>query len=143
MGAACEALLFLASRAQLTAEVIRPALAAYHIVVSDRYSLATLAYQGYGGGLDLEELTRADRLATGGLEPDLTLVLDLPVAEALARRTGPADRMESRDLAYHERVRTGFLREAGQRPGRIRVVDASPPVAEVQEQIRLEVATVL
>jgi dTMP kinase len=133
MGVACEALLFMASRAQLTAEVIRPALEAGQVVVSDRFTLANIVYQGHAGGLDPRQVAEAGRLATGGLEPDLTLVLDLPVELALARRGRPADRMEGRyDPAQ---VRDGFLVEARRRPERIRIVDAGPPVAIVHEQI--------
>jgi dTMP kinase len=140
---ACEALLFMSSRAQLVAEIIRPALDAGRIVVSDRYLLANVVYQGHAGGLDPEELWTAGRLSTGGLEPDLTLVLDLPLDVARLRRTGPADRVESRDAAYHRRVREGFLREAQRRADRIRVIDASPPVAVVHQHIIEEVTRVL
>src|SRR5262249_15093526 len=135
----CEALLFMASRAQLTAEVIRPALDAGQVVVSDRFLLANVVYQGHAGGLDPDKLWEVGRLATGGLEPDLTLVLDLPLEAARARRQGPADRVESRATNYHVRVREGFLAEARRRPERIRVVDASQPVEVVQECIRKEV----
>jgi dTMP kinase len=141
MGTACEALLFMASRAQLTDEIIRPALAAGHVVVSDRYTLANIVYQGHAGGLDPALLREAGRLATGNLVPDLTLVLDLPVAEAQARRGRPADRMEGR---YDEvQLREGFLREARSFPNRIRVVNASGPVAFVQEQIIKEILPLL
>jgi len=143
MALPCEALLFMASRAQLTAEIIQPALAKGHVVVSDRYTLANIAYQGYGGGLEPEALHQVGALATGGLEPDLTLVLDLPVDAALARRRGPADRVESRDAAYHARIREGFLIEAQRCPQRIRVVDASLPPAVVHDRICEEVAHVL
>jgi dTMP kinase len=139
----CEALLFMASRAQLTAEVIRPALAAGHVVVSDRYTLANLVYQGFAGGLDMGLLTAASRLATGGLEPDLTLVLDMPVEAAAARRGRQADRLESRGPAYHERVRQGFCQAAREFPGRIHVVNASGSVPEVHAQIVREVAAIL
>jgi dTMP kinase len=139
----CEALLFMAGRAQLTSEVIRPALEAGRGVVADRYLLANVVYQGHAGGLDPELLWAVGRLATGGLEPDLTLVLDLPVEQAVARRAGPADRVEGRDLAYHARVREGFLAEARRRPDRVRVIDAGPPVEVVQEAIRREVARIV
>src|SRR5438093_8178712 len=86
MSLPCEALLFMASRAQLTAEVIRPALAAGRTVLCDRFLLANVVYQGHAGGLEVERLWDLGRFATGGLEPDLTLVLDLPVEAALARR---------------------------------------------------------
>jgi dTMP kinase len=140
---ACEALLFMASRAQLVEEVIRPALAEGQTVVCDRYLLANVVYQGHAGGLDVELLWQAGRLSTGGLGPDLTVVLDLPVAEALARRGRPADRLEGRPLDYQERVRRGFLAEAARRPDKVRVVDARPGVEVVQEAVRREVARAL
>lgn len=139
----CEALLFMASRAQLVAEVIRPALDARRAVVCDRFTLANVVYQGHAGGLDPRQLGDLGRFATGGLEPDLTLVLDLAPEAALARRRRPPDRVESRDAGYQARVREGFLAEARLRPGRIRVIDASPPVEAVHERIREEVARVL
>jgi dTMP kinase len=136
MALPCEALLFMASRAQLTAAVIRPALDAGRTVVADRYLLANVVYQGYAGGLDPDQLWQIGRLATGGLLPDLTIVLDLPVEMALARLTGPADRMESRDIAFHNRVREGFLAEARRHPDTIQVVDADQPIQKVHERIR-------
>jgi dTMP kinase len=143
MSLACEALLFMASRAQLTAEVIRPALDAGRVVVADRFLLANVVYQGHAGGLDPERLWDIGRLATGGLEPDLTIVLDLSPEEARRRRGRPADRMESRADDFYERVRTGFLTEAHRRPDRITVVDAARPVEEVRTQICQEVARVM
>jgi dTMP kinase len=140
---ACEALLFMASRTQLVAEIIRPALARGEIVVCDRFVLANVVYQGHAGGIDPAVLWSVGRLATGGLEPDVTLVLDLAVECARARRKRPADRIENRDEAFQERVRAGFLTEARSRPERIRVVDASASVEEVQERICQEVAGVL
>jgi dTMP kinase len=136
MSVASEALLFMASRAQLTAEVIRPALEAGRTVVADRYLLANVVYQGHAGGLDPDQLWEIGQLATGGLMPDLTFVLDLPAEVALSRRTGPADRVESRDLAYHTRVREGFLAEARRHPDIIQVVDATPPIQKIHERIR-------
>jgi dTMP kinase len=135
MALLCEALLFMASRAQLTAEVIRPALDAGRAVVADRYLLANVVYQGHAGGLDPQQLWDIGRLATGGLEPDLTVVLDLPLDLALARRSRPPDRLESRAAAFHERVRAGFLLEAKRRPDRIQVVDADQPIEAVHEQV--------
>jgi dTMP kinase len=143
MSLACEALLFMASRAQLTAEIIRPALAAGRAVVADRYLLANVVYQGHAGGLDAALLWQIGRMATGGLEPDLTLVLDLPAEIALSRRSGPPDRMESRDAAYQARVREGFLAEARRMPEKIRVIDAARPREVVHEAICKEVSRVL
>jgi dTMP kinase len=143
MTLACEAFLFMASRAQLVAEVIRPALEAGGIVVCDRYLLANIVYQGHGGGLDPQVVWDIGRLATSGVEPDLTVVLDLPVDAARRRRDRRADRLESRNHAYQERVRDGFLAEAQRRSDRIRVIDASPCVEVVQDLIRQEVDRVL
>jgi dTMP kinase len=139
----CEMFLFMASRAQLTAEVIRPALEAGRAVVADRFLLANVVYQGHAGGLDPEKLWEVGRLATGGLEPDLTIVLDLPLDVASARRSGPADRVESRDAGYHARVREGFLAEARIRPECIRVIRADQPAEMVHQQICQEVARVV
>jgi dTMP kinase len=139
----CEALLFMASRAQLIAEVILPALEAGQIVLSDRFLLANVVYQGYAGGLDVERLSEVGRFATGGLEPDLTIVLDLPPEQAALRRGRPGDRIESRGAEYHSRLRRGFRTEAERHPERIRILDAAPPVSVVQDAIRREVASVL
>jgi dTMP kinase len=140
---ACEAFLFMASRAQLTAEVIRPALDAGRAVLTDRYTLANVVYQGHAGGLDPAKLWDIGILATGGLEPDLTVVLDLPPEQAVRRRDRPADRVESRPAEYHQRVREGFLTEARRRPDLIRIVDASQPVEAVHALICQEVARVM
>jgi dTMP kinase len=131
----CEALLFMASRAQLVAEVIRPALEAGRVVVADRFLLANVVYQAHAGGLDPDQLWQVGRLTTGGIEPDLTIVLDLPVELALKRRLGPADHIERRDGAFHARVRAGFLAEAARRPERIQVINADQPVEAIHEQI--------
>ncbi len=139
----CEALLFMASRAQLIGEVIRPALEAGTMVLSDRFLLANVVYQGHAGGLPVEELWQVGLMATGGLEPDLTMVLDLPEELARQRRARQEDRIESRGTDYHRRVRGGFLAEAQRRPERIRVIDASAPVEPVQRLIRQEVERVL
>jgi len=133
----------MASRAQLVAEVIQPALDAGQTVISDRFLLANVVYQGHAGGLDSEQLWQIGRFATGGIEPDLTIVLDLPLDAARARQKLSADRLESRDDSYHQRVRDGFLAEASRRPERIRIVDARGSVDAVQEAIRREVARVL
>jgi dTMP kinase len=138
-----EALLFMAARAELVERVIRPAMAVGGVVVSDRYMLANLVYQGHAGGLEVDTLRRVEDFVTGGLEPDLTLILDLPVAAALARRGREADRKEKREIEYHERVRQGFLAEAAKRPDRIRVIDAVPSVGAVQAAILQAVSPLL
>jgi dTMP kinase len=138
-----EALLFMASRAELIDRVIRPALDAGSLVLSDRYLLATIVYQGHAGGLNVDDLWSIGRQAAGGLEPDLTVVLDLPLAQAQARRGRDADRLESRQVDYHERVRDGFLTEAKRDPERIRIVSAAGSVDAVQARIRAEVERVV
>lgn len=134
-----EALLFMASRAQLVAEVIKPALAAGSVVVCDRFLLANVVYQGHAGGLDTAKLWTIGNFATGGLEPDITFVLDLPAEISLSRRKPSADRLESRGADYFAKVRAGFLAEAALRPERCRVIDALPPAEFVQEQLRHEI----
>src|SRR5262245_52476669 len=111
-----EAMLFMASRAQLVEEVIRPALDRGEVVVSDRFTLANVVYQGHAGGaggMKPEDLWTIGRIVTGGLEPDLTIVFDVPLEMSLARRKRDADRMEARDEEFHRRVQTGFRYEAG------------------------------
>jgi dTMP kinase len=132
-----ELLLFLAARAQLVAEVIRPALERGEIVVCDRYSDSTLAYQGYGRGLDLEEVKAADRLATGGLRPDLSVLLDLPVDVGLARKTadGEWDTIGQEGRGFHERVHAGFAKIVAGEPGRWIVVDATLSSEVIAERI--------
>lgn len=122
-----DALLFNAARAQLVAEVIRPALAAGEVVIDARHADSTLAYQGYGRGVPIDELRAIAAVANGGLVPDLTILLDVPTSIGLARKTGSSrNRFEATfDVAFHERVRAGFLELARQEPGRFRVIDSS------------------
>jgi dTMP kinase len=131
-----EMLLYMAARAQLVDEIIRPALAAGKTVVCDRYLLANVVYQGHAGGLEVASLWEVGRIATGGLLPDLTIVLDLPVEMAAARRNRALDRMEQQGREFHERVRRGFLDEAARQPERIVVVRADGSVDEVQQAMR-------
>jgi dTMP kinase len=132
-----ETLLFLAARAQLVAEVIRPALERGEVVVCDRYSDSTLAYQGYGRGLDLEAVKAADKLATGGLRPNLSVLLALPVDVGLARKTADAewDNIGQEGLEFHERVRAGFADIVAEEPGRWLVVDAALSKQMIAERI--------
>ena len=120
-----EALLFTAARAQLVDEVIRPRLQRGEVVLCDRFSDSTLAYQGYGRGLALDALRQLQVEATGGLVPDLTLLLDLPVEAGLARiPRGAKDRLDRETIAFHERVHAGYRAMAAQDPHRWRDVDA-------------------
>lgn len=132
-----EALLFAAARRQHVVEVIRPALAAGEIVLSDRFADATVAYQGYGRGLSLASIEALNQFATEGLRPDLTLLLDLDAATGLARLGGRAlDPFEALGLDFHERVRKGYLELATREPDRVVVVDADRRAEEVQVAIR-------
>jgi dTMP kinase len=138
-----EAFLFMASRAQLVDEVIRPALDRGEVVVSDRFLLANVVYQGHAGGMDPTDLWAVGRVATGGLEPDLTLVFDADLEVASARRGRETDRMEERGREYHARVQTGFRYEAGMRPEKYRIIDATPDAEAVQRAVRREVVRLL
>jgi dTMP kinase len=133
-----EFLLFSASRAQHVRQVIRPHLEADGVVVSDRYFHSSLAYQGYGHGLDLDILWEITQFATDGLQPDLILLLDLPVEAGLRRKRskGEWNRLDAYEKEFHERVRQGYLKMASEDPGRWAIVDASPPIEIVQNQIR-------
>jgi dTMP kinase len=133
-----EILLFLAARAQLVAQVIRPALREGKIVLCDRYGDSTLAYQGYGHGLDLNILRTMLNFATEGLKPDLTLLLDLDIKTGLARKKSIDEwnRLDAYEVSFHERVRSGYLQLAEEEPTRWRRVDASMPKDEVQTMLR-------
>jgi dTMP kinase len=134
-----ELLLFLSARAQLVEEVIRPRLAAGEIVISDRYADSTLAYQGYGHGYDRDQIRRLLEFATGGLKPDLTLLLDVDVEEGLRRRQsggGEWNRLDAYQLEFHRRVRDGYLELAALEPARWLTVNASQPPQMVQSAIR-------
>jgi dTMP kinase len=119
-----EMLLYMAARAQLVNQVIRPALARGTTVISDRYLLANVVYQGHAGGLAPELIWQIGQTATGGLQPTLTIVLDLDPAVAAQRRQTPPDRLERRGREYFERVRAGYIAESRQRPDAIVVIDA-------------------
>lgn len=134
-----DALLFSAARAELVAEVIRPALARGAVVVSDRYATSTTAYQGYGAGVPLDQLHQLELVATGGLRPDLVVLIDVPVEAGLARR-GVARGGETRfeevfDTRFHERVRAGYRAMAAADPARWRIVDGTRTEVEVAEEV--------
>ena len=133
-----EALLILAARCQHVTHVIRPALERSMIVLCDRFSDSTFAYQGFGRDLDLKWLQAANAVATDGLAPDLTLVLDLPVSVGLARRRadrGPLNRLDRETERFHRKVRRGFLALAANEPRRMSVVNANRPAHEVQDEL--------
>jgi dTMP kinase len=146
-----ELLLYAASRAQHLREVILPELDAGRIVLCDRFSDATLAYQGYGRGLSIPTIRELDRIVTAGLRPALTVLLDLPVETGLGRARGRNTsqglhgeaRFENEDLLFHNRVRDGYLRLAQEEPARIRIVNAARTPEEIQADVRTIVDEVL
>jgi dTMP kinase len=156
-----EILLFSASRAQLSDEFIRPHLEQGDIVICDRYADSTMAYQGYGLGLDLETLQAITAFATGGLTPDMTLYLDVPVEEGLKRRLGLTkdselpgpgtqlalfnkwDRLDRKEVEYHRRVQKGYEQLMKTDPGRWHRVNTSRSLEQVQEDVRRKVLSVL
>jgi dTMP kinase len=141
-----EILLFCSARAQLVEEVIRPSLAEGKIVISDRYADSTLAYQGYGHGYDLDFLRRLLNFATGDLWPDLTLYLDLDAEEGLNRRRSGGDewdRLDDYALAFHKRVRSGYLEMVAAAPQRWKMIDACQTPPQVQADLRQVVAAFL
>jgi dTMP kinase len=157
MAPTTETLLFSAARAQLVSELVRPYLTTGGIVLCDRYADSTYAYQGYGLGRDLDELHAITSVATGGLMPDLTFYLDLDVEVGLRRKRVARDRadqggsalrpewnrLDARDLAYHQRVSAGFTELMRQDPGRWRRLPAEQPVEELAEAIFREVQPLL
>ena len=147
---AAELLLVLADRAQHVREKLRPRLAAGEIVISDRYSDSTIAYQGYGRGFDLKLLGDLNRLASDTIKPDVTLLLDLPIETGLERTrarlkgaTRGPDRFEGEALEFHRRVRQGFLAIAGAEPDRVLVIDATRPLEAVHLDILNAVSALL
>jgi dTMP kinase len=138
-----EALMYAADRAEHVQSVIMPALERGAIVVTDRYVDSSLAYQGAGRQLPVAEIAALNNWATGGLLPELTIVLDLPPYVGLGRRLSSADRLESEPVEFHERVRDGFLRLAAAEPGRYLVLDAARPESEVSREIQLRVRELL
>jgi dTMP kinase len=143
LSARAETLMYAADRAEHVQSVILPALERGAIVVTDRYVDSTLAYQGTGRQLPVSEIADLNRWATGGLTPDLTILLDLPPVTGLGRRLSSADRLESEPLDFHQRVRSGFLALANAEPGRYLVLDASRPEAEVSRDIQVRVRELL
>lgn len=133
-----EILLFLAARAQLVDQVIRPALAEGKVVLCDRYGDSTLAYQGYGHGLDLKILRVMLDFATEGLKPDLTLLLDLDIKTGLARKKSIDEwnRLDAYEISFHERVRSGYHFLVAEDPRRWQIVDAALPKMQVQSLLR-------
>lgn len=138
-----EMLMFMAARAQLVEQVIAPALAQGQTIVSDRYVLANIVYQGYAGGLDIETVRQIGQVATQGVQPDRVFVLDMPPEAAAGRIDRQRDRMECQGEGFQARLREGFLAEAARDPEHVVVIDAARAVDAVQADIRRAAAAVL
>jgi dTMP kinase len=135
MTSSTEAFLYAAARSQLVEEIIKPVLSTGKVVIADRYIDSTVAYQGYGRGLDVDFLNTLNELCTGGLKPDLTLLLDLDPLEGQRRRGAAVpDRLEKEGLEFQDRVRHGYLELARLEPQRIKVIDASKNLNQVGEE---------
>jgi dTMP kinase len=142
MGSTTELLLVAAARSQHVLEFITKVLAEHKIVICSRFADATVAYQGYGRRLDLDVIRHLNRIATNGLTPHLTFLLDLPVEIGLQRvqqSRGEMDRLELEDIEFHRRVRQGYLAMASHEPNRVKVIDAQASADRVYEQIKAEV----
>ena len=131
----CESFLFLADRAQNIDIIVKPAVKQGEIVLCDRHIDSTVAYQGYGRGLDINEINMLNNLATGGKKPDLTLVFDVDVETSMKRVGKEKDRMESAGIDFHNRVRNGYLELAKQEPTRIKVLDATKTIEEIHGKV--------
>ena len=136
ISAQAETLLYMAARAQVVEEIIKPALEAKKIVICDRFLDSTIAYQGFGLGIDIKLIKSLGSFATQGIKPDLTIFLDLPIKSGLKHRHNCQDRIEQRCLSYHQKVRRGYLALARQEPQRIRRVKVLEDKFKTQEHIR-------
>ena len=146
MAATTELLLYAASRAQHVSEVIKPALEAGKVVISSRFADATVVYQGYGRGLDLERIHRLNRIATDGITPDVTFVLDLPVdigLQRVQRSRGGLDRLEREKIEFHRQLREGYRALARQEPQRLKIIDAQVNPEQVYAQIQAAIGPLL
>ncbi len=131
----CESFLFLADRAQHVDTLIKPAIERGEIILCDRHTDSTVAYQGYGRGLDLEQINMLNNIATSGLKPDITFVFDIDIETAQQRVGKSKDRMESAGLEFFKRVRQGYLEIAKAEPQRVKVLDATQKVEEISQKV--------
>lgn len=132
----CEMLLYMAARAEVVNKIINPAITQGKIVICDRFLDSTIAYQGYGLGMNIGFIKKIGNFVTGGIKPDLTILLDLPVKKGLRYRKLKKDRIEKRSLAYHIRVRNGYLKLAASDPKRIKIVKVDKDKSVTQAEIR-------
>lgn len=131
----CESFLFLADRAQHIDTIVKPAIDAGKIVLCDRHIDSTAAYQGYGRGLDLEQINYLNNIATSGLKPDLTLLFDVDIETSMARVGKNKDRMESAGIEFQEKVRRGYLELAQKEPERIKVFDSGKTIEQLHQEV--------
>lgn len=134
----CESFLFLADRAQHIDTIVKPALDKGQIILCDRHTDSTVAYQGYGRGLDIEQINKLNNIATDGLKPDLTFVFDIDIETSMSRVGTEKDRMESAGNDFFNRVRNGYLEIAKNEPKRVKVIDATRPIDKVFESVLKE-----
>lgn len=131
----CESFLFLADRAQNIETIVKPAIESGKIVLCDRHTDSSVAYQGYGRGLDIEQIKMLNNLATGGKQPDLTLIFDVDIETSMQRVGNEKDRMESSGKEFFNRVRNGYLEMAKQEPERLKIVDSTKSIDEVHKRV--------
>lgn len=136
MGDECETLLYMAARAQMVKEILEPQLKSGKVVLCDRFLDSTLAYQGYGNGIDIKTIEQLGLFATKGLVPDLTILFDISPEKGLSRAGVNKDRIESRPLEYHKRVRQGYLELSKQYPARIKVIKVDAGVEEIFKRVK-------
>jgi len=143
MGDECETLLYMAARAQMVKEVLGPQLKSSKIVLCDRFLDSTLAYQGYGNGIDIKIIEQLGLFATQGLVPDLTVLFDIQPEKGLGRAGQKKDRIESRSLEYHKRVRNGYLDLSKRNPARIKVIKVDAGVEEIFKKVKVYIDALL
>lgn len=143
MGDECETLLYMAARAQMVKEVLEPQLRSGKIILCDRFLDSTIAYQGYGNGIDIKIIEQLGLFATKGLVPDLTILFDIPPEKGLSRAGDKKDRIESRSLEYHKRVRQGYLELGKQYPSRIKVIKVDASKEEIFKKVKGYLDTLL
>jgi len=143
MGDECETLLYMAARAQIVKEVLEPQLKSGKIILCDRFLDSTIAYQGYGSGVDIKTIEQIGLFATKGLVPDLTILFDIQPEKGLARTSQIKDRIESRSLEYHKRVRNGYLDLNKQSPSRIKVIKVDGPQEEIFKRVKVYIDALL
>jgi len=143
MGDECETLLYMAARAQMVKEVLEPQLKAGAIILCDRFLDSTIAYQGYGNGVDIKTIEEIGSFATKGITPELTILFDIKPETGLSRASQKKDRIESRSIEYHNRVRHGYLELAKKYPNRIKVIKVDAGKEEIFEKVKAQIDSLL